>query len=477
MNNKSPESVRVRIAPSPTGNLHVGTARAALFNELFAKHHGENGTFIIRVEDTDPERSKPEFEENILEGFRWLGMNWQEGPDVGGMYGPYRQSERVAEHQKVVQELLDKQLAYFCEGNHGEEKCNCRQKNLTSGAVRLIVESKEVVFEDLVRGTVKVHTDSFGGDFVVARAVDNPLYHLAVVYDDEAMQITHVIRGEDHLHNTIKHILIQEALGYKRPIYAHLPLLLDDNRKKLSKRNKETSLLAYRDMGYLPQTMINYLALLGWNNGDDREYYTHDELAQAFTLERVQKGGAIFSIVKLANMNKHYLSELSDEELFAWAKAYYDKNEINIQEPERLLQALKTELGRFASYDVGGTPLHEAMAWHASDWKNDYTHISLTFKQKPDTQTPEIKKSTQTILSELSDIISPILEGEWTAKHLEEFLINWIDSNQKGRGEYLWPLRVALTGREHSPTPFAVAEAIGKSDVLRRLQDARDSLK
>ena len=477
MTDKNIESVRVRIAPSPTGNLHVGTARTAIFNELFAKHHGENGSFIIRVEDTDAARSKPEFEENILEGLRWLGLNWQEGPDTGGLYGPYRQSERVAEHQKVVQELLDKKLAYFCEGNHGENKCDCRQKNLDSGAVRLIVESKEVAFEDLVRGTVKVHTDSFGGDFVVARAVDNPLYHLAVVYDDEAMQITHVIRGEDHIHNTIKHILIQEALGYRRPTYAHLPLLLDDQRKKLSKRKAETSLLAYRDMGYLPQTMLNYLTLLGWNNGDDREYYTHDELAQAFTIERVQKAGAIFSIVKLANMNKHYLSELSDEELFAWAKAFYDKNGIEIQEPERLLQALKTELGRFASYDIGGTLLHEAMSWHASNWATDYSDVSLTFKKKPDAQTPEIKKSTQAILSELSDIIPAIPEGEWTAKHLEEFLINWIDSNQKGRGEYLWPLRVALTGREHSPTPFAVAEAIGKSNVLRRLQDARDSLK
>lgn len=477
MPEKPNESVRVRIAPSPTGNLHVGTARTAIFNELFAKHHGDNGAFIIRIEDTDLERSNPEFEENILEGLRWLGLNWQEGPDIGGLYGSYRQSERAGEHKQVLEQLLADKKAYFCEGNHGEQKCNCRQKNLTSGAVRLIVEPKEVAFDDAVRGTVTVHTDSFGGDFVIARTIDSPLYHIAVVCDDFVMQITHVIRGEDHLHNTIKHILIQEALGYPRPQYAHLPLLLDDNRKKLSKRNKETSLLAYRDMGYLPQTMLNYLALLGWNNGDDREYYTHEELAEAFSLARVQKGGAIFSIVKLSDMNKHYLSQLSDEELLAWASAYYEKQQVEITEPTRLLNALKTELGRFASYDISGTPLHEAMNWHASQWESTYDTVSLTFKKKIDTQTAEVKTSTQAILLELSEIISTISEDDFNAIYLEKFLINWIDSNQKGRGEYLWPLRVALTGREHSPAPFDVAAVIGKADVLRRLQGARDSLK
>lgn len=473
---QSNESVRVRIAPSPTGNLHVGTARAALFNELFARHHGDNGSFIIRIEDTDLERSKPEFEENILEGLRWLGLQWEEGPDIGGLYGSYRQSERAGEHKQALEKLLANKKAYFCEGNHGEEKCNCRQKNLTNGAVRLIVESKDISFDDAVRGTVTVHTDSFGGDFVIARTIDSPLFHIAVVCDDFAMQITHVIRGEDHLHNTIKHILIQEALGYVRPHYAHLPLLLDDNRKKLSKRNKETSLLAYRDMGYLPQTMLNYLALLGWNNADDREYYTHEELAQAFTLERVQKGGAIFSIVKLSDMNKHYLSELTDKELLTWACAHYEQQGIAINDPERLLKALKTELGRFASYDVDGTPLHEAMAWHASDWESDYSNVSLTFKKKIEEQTPDIKKSTQGILQELTETISKIPADQFTADTLQKIIMNWIDENQKGRGEYLWPLRVALTGREHSPAPFNVAAVIGRGDTIARLLQAHDSL-
>ncbi|OGY36318.1 MAG: hypothetical protein A3E36_00150 [Candidatus Andersenbacteria bacterium RIFCSPHIGHO2_12_FULL_45_11b] len=452
-------SVRVRIAPSPTGNLHVGTARTAIFNDLFARHHGNNGAFIIRIEDTDTERSKPEFEENILEGLRWLGLNWQEGPDVGGLYGSYRQSERVGEHKQALEQLLASGAAYE-----------------DDGAIKLKVEEKNVSFDDAVRGTVTVHTDSFGGDFVIARNIDSPLFHIAVVCDDFAMQITHVIRGEDHLHNTIKHILIQEALGYPRPHYAHLPLLLDEQRKKLSKRSGETSLLAYRDMGILPQAILNYLALLGWNPGDEREYFTQEELAQAFSLERVQKGGAIFSNVKLSAMNKHYLSQLSNEDLLSWAAIHYEKAGIAISEPERLLTTLKTELGRFASYDVGGIPLHEAMSWHASDWKSDYAAVSLTFKKAYSEQTPEIKKSTQAILSELMQDVQEISGDLFTPEALQEFLMGWIDKNQKGRGDVLWPLRVALTGREHSPGPFEVASVIGKSDTLRRLQLAHDSL-
>ncbi len=465
MNNSTP---RLRIPPSPTGNLHVGTARTALFNELFAHKH--KGAFIIRIEDTDPARSKPEFQENILEGFKWLGITWQEGPDIGGKYGPYIQSERVARHNEAVKQLLALGKAYYCTCLEREQSCDCKQKNNTEGAVRLIVAAKEVSFEDPIRGTVTVHTDSFGGDFVIARSDGSPLYHLAVVCDDHDMSITHIIRGEDHIHNTIKHILIQEALGYSRPIYAHLPLLLDEQRKKLSKRSGETSLLVYRDNGFLPQTMVNYLALLGWNPGDEREYFTHEELIQEFSLERVQKGGAIFSLVKLSAMNKHYLSQLSDEDLLVWATTHYDMNSIPVRDPERLLSALKTELGRFASYDVDGQPLHEAMNWHASDWNPSYDPNLLVWKKSP-------KEATEIILQELFDIMQTIPEWEYTAKHLETFLITWIDTNKKGRGDVLWPLRVALTGREHSPAPFAIASVIGKSDVLRRLQHARDSLK
>ena len=222
-------------------------------------------------------------------------------------------------------------------------------------------------------------------------------------------------------------------------------------------------------MGILPQTMLNYLALLGWNPGDEQEYFTHEELAEAFTLERVQKGGAIFSMVKLSAMNKHYLSELSDDGLLAWAKTHYDIHNIAITNPQKLLGALKTELGRFASYDIDGTALHEAMSWYSEDWPGSYDPNILIWKKST-------QEATRGILAELIGILEPLSDERFTKAALEEFLIEWIDSHQKGRGDVLWPLRVALTGREHSPAPFDVAAVIGKQDTLKRIQNAHDSL-
>jgi len=228
MNNPSP--VRVRIAPSPTGNLHVGTARAALFNELFARHN--NGTFILRIEDTDTARSEAQYEQSIIDGLTWLGLTWQEGPNIGGDRGPYRQSEKTDRYTKALEQLLESGRAYRCTCAQKERGtgaipvhfCACDTAGHTDGVIRLKVTPEKVTFTDHIRGNVSVHTDSFGGDFVIARSITDPLYHLAVVCDDADMAITHVIRGEDHLHNTIKHILIQRALGFTQPEYAHLPL-------------------------------------------------------------------------------------------------------------------------------------------------------------------------------------------------------------------------------------------------------------
>ncbi len=443
------QSVRVRIPPSPTGNLHVGTARTALFNELFARK--ANGKIVLRFEDTDKARSKTEFEENIQEGLGWLGITCDEGP--------YRQSERTERYTAELQRLLDEDKAY-----------------LEGQAIRLRVTPHPVTFHDEVRGDVTVHTDSFEGDFVIARNVTDPLYHIAVVVDDFDMNITHVIRGEDHLHNTIKHILIQEALGYERPVYAHLPLLLDDQRKKLSKRKAETNLLSYRDMGFLPEAMLNYLALLGWNNGDDREFYTHEELINAFSLERVQRGGAIFSIKKLSAVNKKYLSKLSDEALLAWGMYHYAQHSIVVTDTERLLRALKVERSRCSSYDIDSTSLYEAMRWHEPLWKSAYSDVSLIFKTPREAYTPELKKKTKDTLSELIALLTNLPEDTFTAEKLQDFLMSWIDSSAKNRGEVLWPMRVALTGKQNSAGPFEVSEVLGKTDVLARLQNAHESL-
>lgn len=437
MDNPS-QPVRVRIAPSPTGNLHVGTARASLFNELFARKMG--GKFIVRIEDTDTARSKREYETSILEGLKWLGITWNEGPDIGGEHGPYRQSERTKSYTQALQQLLDTSKAY----KEGE-------------AIRLKVEPQTVAFHDLIRGDIAIDTKSFGGDFVIARNITDPVFHLAVVCDDEAMRISHVIRGEDHIHNTAKHILIQQALGYSQPIYAHLPLLLDADRKKLSKRSGETNLLAYRDMGFLPEAMLNYLALLGWNPGDEREFFTHEELAQVFSIERVQKGGAIFSIDKLTAINKHYIRTFSVSELMTRAGITSDN--------ERTAKAVALEQERISTLNE----LHEAIAFASDNWKLECEPHTLVWKKST-------AEATKNILTELITKLVQYENDDFTASQLQEYLMAWIDSGGLGRGDVLWPMRVALTGSEHSPGPFEIAEVIGKDKTIRRLTAARDIL-
>lgn len=443
------KAIRVRIAPSPTGNLHVGTARSAIFNELFARSQG--GVFMVRVEDTDKARSKPEFEKNILAGLQWLGLTWQEGPDVGGPYAPYRQSERGETYTSALQKLLDEGKAY----RDGE-------------AIKLKVEPQEISFDDLVRGSVTVHTDTFGGDFVIARSLHDPLFHLAVVVDDALMDISHVIRGEDHISNTPKHILIQRALGYATPIYAHIPLLLDEKRAKLSKRKSETSLLAFRDMGYLPEAMLNYLALLGWNPGDDKELFTHDELAAAFSLQRVQKGGAIFSLVKLQAVNRHYIRKLSPAELLGRWREYLqltNNSAYDVSDEPYWAAAVATEQERVATLG----DLVVSLAFYQKDWSPSYETETLVWKKSD-------RQKTISLMEILREKVSGLQENDFAAKKLESIFIEWIDAQQLGRGDTLWPMRVALTGREHSPGPFEVASVLGKSETLRRIDLALKKL-
>lgn len=432
------DNVRVRIAPSPTGNLHVGTARAALFNELFARKH--KGVFIIRIEDTDKARSKREHEISILEGLKWLGLSWDEGPDIGGEYGPYRQSERTSMYTAAVQQLLDAGAAYM-EGD----------------AVRLKTEPQIITFRDLIRGDIAIDTKSFGGDFVIARNINDPVFHLAVVCDDAAMKISHVLRGEDHIHNTAKHILIQRALGYPQPEYAHLPLLLDTERKKLSKRNGETSLLAYCDMGFLPEALLNYLALLGWNPGDEQEFFTHDELIKEFSLERVQKAGAIFSFQKLTAINKHYIRLLSVQELMQ--RAGITAND------DTTIKAVMLEQERTSTL----SQLPDLIAFASKKWRGAYTAEMLVWKKST-------RDTTKSILTELITKIVQYEKSDFVASELQEYLLQWIDESGQGRGDTLWPMRVALTGREHSPGPFEVASVLGKDETIRRLTAARDIL-
>src|SRR5688572_22080773 len=334
---------RVRMAPSPTGPLHIGTARTSLYNFLTARHLG--GTYVLRIEDTDTARSTADFERDIIDNLHWLGISWDEGPQVAGgedvgAYGPYRQSQRMERYAAEVDRLLESGAAYRCwctpeeleavrkqqEAAKEPPRYNGRCLRLAdaerdgfeaegrAAVVRFRVEPETIRFDDLIRGEVEFD-NSLLGDFVIVRGDGVPLYHFVVVVDDEAMEITHVIRGEDHLSNTPKHIALIRALGYREPRFGHIPLILNPDRTKISKRKSQTAMTAYREDGYLPEAMVNFLAFLGWSPGTEEEIFTLDELVERFDITKVHKGGAIFDGDRLDHLNGVYIRALSDEQL------------------------------------------------------------------------------------------------------------------------------------------------------------------
>lgn len=439
--------VRTRIAPSPTGNLHVGTARTALYSELLARHHG--GQFIIRIEDTDTSRSTPAFEANILEGLAWLGLRWDEGPDIGGEFGLYRQSERTDSYTDAIEQLLAAGAAYTEEGTQ---------------AIKLAVTPQEVTFTDLVRGSVTVHTDTWGGDFVIARTKTSPVFHLAVVVDDAAMKISHVIRGEDHLVNTARHILLQQALGLPQPAYAHLPLLVDEQRRKLSKRTGDTDLLAYRAKGIVPAAMLNYLALLGWSPKDDHEVFSHEELIERFTLDGVQKSGALFSLTKLVSVNKHYVRQQTPSDLLNSARPFLTAAQFDLTDTAYWEQAVALEQERIGSV----AELPTLINYLRPDWEASYAPTLLIWKKSDHTTTRELIDKTRAFLTDMTD--------DFTVQSVTLALMTWIDTEALGRGDVLWPMRVALSGRDKSPGPFEIAAVLGKDETLRRLGIASKKL-
>ena len=313
--------VKTRMAPSPTGFLHVGTARTAIFNFLYARHMG--GEFILRIEDTDVGRSEKHFEEDIVDGLKWLGIDW-DGEIT-------RQSERIDIYEKYIKKLLDEDKAFYCP--HSEEElererksqlwdkksprhvCDARDKKANTGLIRFKNDAfEDITFTDEIRGELSFDPQLLG-DFSLAKDLRTPLYNFAVVVDDATMEISHVIRGEDHISNTPKQILLENALGFSRPVFAHLPLILGSDRSKLSKRHGATSLTEYKHVGYLPEAFFNFMAILGWNPGGEQEIFSKEELIKIFSLERVQKAGAIFDITKLDWMNGEYIRGKSPKEI------------------------------------------------------------------------------------------------------------------------------------------------------------------
>ncbi len=435
-----------RIAPSPTGHFHIGGARTALFNYLFAKHSG--GKFILRIEDTDKARSRKEYEEDIIASLKWLGIDFDE---------VYRQSERKEIYRKIIEKLIDSDKAFISD----EES---KQPTGKGGKIiRLRNPNKKVMFTDNIRGDITFDTEELG-DFVIARGVEDPLYHLASVIDDAEMNITNIIRGEDHISNTPRQILIQEALGYKRPEYAHIPLILAPDRSKLSKRKGGATINEYIDRGYLPEALINYLALLGWNPGTDREYFTLDELVKSFSIEKIQKGGATFNTDKLDWFNTAYIKKLDVERLVEEIPKYLPedlKREEQYSE-ERLRVASPFLIERISHFN------------ELAD-KERVRAIDFFFKQPEYQASMLIPKKDASIdpltirahLIEVSKRLSELEEKDFTEENVKKAMFDYAE--EKGKGAVLWPMRMALSGKERSPNPLALATVFGKKETLSRL--------
>jgi len=502
---KKVKGVRVRYAPSPTGPLHLGGARTALFNFLFAKKY--QGTFVLRIEDTDVLRSKKEWEQNIFESLRWLGIYWDEGPlpdgQEVGKFGPYRQSERKEIYRKYIGELYKKGYLYWCycskeelealkkeqisrgEPPHYNNRCRTltmeeRLKFEREGrgkVLRFKVPSKIVAFEDLVRGKISVDT-SFWGDFVVAKDFETPLYNLACVIDDATMQITHVIRGEDHISNTPKQILLQKALDFPHPKFAHLPLILGPDRSKLSKRHGAVSVLEYKKLGYLPEAILNFITLLGWHPSSDKEIFSLEELFLEFSLERIQKGGAIFNPKKLNWFNAFYLRKKDQDELYSLSLPHFIDAGLIVKDSNGNLFIKDTgdkinpiwlkkiiELFRERVQILSEFPQLADFFFKKS---LEYEAKLLIWKDSP-------IKEVISNLKKILKILNKIQESEWKREKIKDMLLRNIPETK--RGNFLWPLRVALSGKSASPPPFEIAEILGKQKTFLRIEDAISKLK
>lgn len=436
-------TVVTRIPPSPTGRFHIGTARTALFNYLFARHHG--GRIIFRSEDTDRTRSKTEHEEEIMEGLAWLGISWDAFS---------RQSEHAARYRELLEQLITAGKAYVSSEPAKDDPTR------TVEVVRLKNPGQVVTFTDLVRGDITFDTTELG-DFVIARSLDDALYHFAVVVDDMDGGVTHVIRGEDHISNTPRQILIQEALGAPRPAYAHLPLILDEKRAKLSKRSGATSVMDYRAEGFLPEALVNYLALLGWNPGSDREDFSLAELVEAFSIEGIQKSGAAWSREKLLSVNQRWMRKLADDAFIQALEpdATYDRDMLRKAVP--LLRERAQTFGQ-AREMLGGelSGLFTAPA---------PSKESLLAKE------PEGREVAKTALQTVLEAVQSLQTGV-SAEVVKETIMPLAEAEEAkgkgGRGATLWPLRYALSGQERSPDPFTLIAILGPEESATRIARA-----
>ncbi|HYE87307.1 MAG TPA: glutamate--tRNA ligase [Vicinamibacterales bacterium] len=430
---------RLRFAPSPTGYLHVGGARTALFNWLYARRHG--GTFVLRIEDTDVERSQAEMVTGILDGLRWLGIDWDEGPEVGGPHAPYFQSARLDRYRAMAKQLLDTGQAFE-----------------DAGAIRFKVPPGKTTFSDSVHGVIEFDNEHIES-FVILRSDTHPTYHLSVVVDDIDMEITHVVRGDDHISNTPKQVLLYNAFGKTAPAFAHVPLIMGPDKQRLSKRHGATSVIEYAKQGYIPEAMFNFLALLGWGTGSNDELFTRDELIQRFNLEGISGGNAVFNTEKLDWFNHQHLLRLADQELIArirgvgleaWGLG-------NDSRSSAILDLLRPRCKKLTEYPDQLRPFFEDPAAYDADGVKK--HLSTAGAREH--------------LLALHEVWTRV---DWNAAALEQSLRDLADQRTVKAAMLIHGTRLALTGRMVSPGLFEMLVLIGRDTGLRRLERLANTL-
>lgn len=439
--------VVTRFAPSPTGHMHAGSYRTAFFAYLFAKRHG--GKFILRIEDTDKERSEEQYTQEILRVFEKIGISYDE---------KYVQSENVARHTELLQKLISEDKAYI---SREEAKDG-------SGVIKEIVRfrnpNKVVTFKDLIRGDISTDTTDLG-DFVIAKNINEPLFHMAVVVDDHDEEVTHVIRAEEHIANTPRQILIHGALDFPIPEYAHLPLVLAPDKTKMSKRKGAIPVVEYLEMGYLPEALLNAICLCGWNPGTEQEIFSREELEKVFDLDKVQKAGAVFGEDKLAWFNREYIKKLPSDEflmgVWPYMKDTFADTTENFEILKKIENILRDRIEKFS--DVKTLLEAGEIGYFFTVPKID--HEILVAKELRGN--PEGLLKTQEYLKHISGLLETIAESDWNYENIKSAV--WDYADKEGRGAVLWPMRVALSGREKSPDPFELASILGKEETIKRL--------
>jgi nondiscriminating glutamyl-tRNA synthetase len=481
-------TIKTRFAPSPTGFLHVGGLRTALYAYLYAKKH--NGSFILRVEDTDRTRLVEGSVEAMVRSLAWGGIDIDEGvkfDDAGditqvGENGPYIQSERLDMYKKYMDELLGKGHAYHCfctrerlDDLRKMQETNkmptgydghCREMSKEDVQAKIDVGETYVIrlkmpktgvtsFDDLVRGKVEFKNELVD-DQVLMKSDGFPTYHFAVVVDDHLMEITHVIRGEEWISSTPKHIMLYEMFGWDKPQFAHLSLLVNEKKAKLSKRHGDVAVEDFKENGYLPEALINFISFLGWNPGDEREIFSLLELEKEFDFDKVAKSAAVFNREKLAWYNKQYIQDLDSKKLAELCRPFYQNSGIEIGD-RKLETIVALEAGRANTL----TDIVNETGYIFAD-KLEYEPELLVWKKST-------REGSKEKLELLHAFLSDISEDDWNEKYLEENLIAWIKENEYGVGDVLWPMRTALSGRKNSPGPFEIAGVLGREETLQRV--------